>query len=188
VIHVDRQNRYIANNADLNEDCATAADAEMPPKRCRGRPAEENRGSRNTADHDEGSVSGSSAQSLSSSDDPVAQHIAPANSMTGEALLCYTAGIAQRLVTKIAAIDCSDEPFKGQMDAAAHTADVAVVLERHYDCVADTIDQLHAVEQVVRHRLAVLEEEMHAPEHSKTDLRAIADRRGRGRRGRGRGK
>ena len=136
----------------------------MPAKRCRGRPADKSRGSRITAVNDDGSDSECSAQSLSSSDDPVAQHIAPANGMTGEALLSYTAGIAQRLLSKIAAIDFNYNPTGDPSDDAAVSAGVAQVLDRHYNCVADSIDQLSAVELVVRSRLAVLEAERHDPQ------------------------
>ena len=114
--------------------------------------------------------------------------------MTAEALLCYTAGIGQRLAAKVSALDFDQSSAAlpdGLVHSAAVAADVARVFARHYDCVTDAIDQLVAVEVVLARRCTEAQEDICAPVDDVQELSAQArashvGRRGRGRRGRGR--
>lgn len=148
----------------------------MPPKRARGRPPGSGRGRRSSAltrfqqdaspDVGGDSDSGSSSHSYSRSGSAVAQYTFPTRHMTAEALLCYTAGIGQRLASKVSALDFDDSSAalpNGLIHSAAVAADVARVFARHYASVADAIDQLAAVESVLARRCTEAQEEIRAP-------------------------
>ena len=176
----------------------------MPPKRARGRPPGSGRGGRSSTSADfqsnaspavgDDSDSGSSSRSYSRSGSAVAQYTHPTRHMTAEALLCYTAGIGQRLAAKVSALDFDQSSAAlpdGLVHSAAVAADVASVFARHYDCVTDAIDQLVAVEVVLARRCTEAQEDIRAPvnevhEISTQDRALHVSRRGSGRRGRGR--
>jgi hypothetical protein len=182
-----------------------AAEVAMPPKRARGRPFGSGRGGRSSTSArsqsnasssvGDDSDSGSSSRSYSRSGSAVSQYTHTTRHMTAEALLCYTAGIGQRLTAKVSALDFDQSSAAlpdGLVHSAAVAADVARVFARHYDCVTDAIDQLVAVEVVLARRCTEAQEDIRAPVDEVHDVSAQArgashvGRRGGGRRGRGR--
>jgi len=183
-----------------------AAEAAMPPKRARGRPPGSGRGGRNSttarphpvvspSDGDD-SDSGSGSQAFSRSASAVTQYTFPARHMTAEALLCYSAGIGQRLAAKLSLLEFDHSSAAlpdGLIHSAAVASDVARVFARHYECVTDAIDQLVAVEEVIARRCTEAQQEIIAPADNAdgssafpTGSRANASSRGRGRSGRDR--